>query len=75
MRAESDHVAGVGAGGDAGWVIVGIGVGLWAGRLEYPGVGGGLAGLWASEGASAAVPGGVECGAGTLAGHHALPVA
>ena len=75
MGAEGDQIVSFGASSDAGGVIIGIGVGLGACGLEDLGIDGGLAGLWASIGAGAAVLGGVESGASALAGHHALVVA
>ncbi|RDY03024.1 hypothetical protein CR513_13447, partial [Mucuna pruriens] len=72
MRTESDQIVSFSASSDAGRVIIGIGVGLGARSLEDPGIHRGLAGLWASVGPGAAVPRGVKCGAGALAGHHAL---
>ena len=74
VRAEGDQIVGPSASGNAGRVIVGVGVGLGACSLEDPGVGGGLAGLWASIGTRAAIPRGIESGASTPAGHHALLV-
>jgi len=75
MRAESEQIVSFGASGDAGGVIVGVGVGFRACGLENLGINGGLAGLRASVRARAAVLGGVESGAGALACNHALVVA
>lgn len=74
VRAESEQVATAGAGGDAGGVVVSIRVGLRACSLEDPRIGSGLARLRVPEGAGAAVAGGVEGEARTLARHHALLV-
>lgn len=75
MRAESEQIVSFGASGDAGGVVVGVGIGLGASGLEDLRINRGLAGLRASVGARAAVLGRVESGAGALAGHHALVVA
>jgi len=75
MGAESEQIVSFGASGDAGGVVIGVGVGFGACGFEDLRINGGLAGLRASVGARAAVLGGVEGGAGALAGHHALVVA
>lgn len=72
--AEGDQIAGFSAGGDAGGVIISIGISLRAGGLEDPGVCGGLAGLWGSVASGTAIPGGIESRASTLAGHDSLVV-
>jgi len=71
VGAESDQIVALGAGSNAGGVIVGVRVGARASRLEDPGVGRGLARLRCSEAARAAVPWRVEGGACTLTCHSA----
>lgn len=56
VRAEGDHVVAPRAGGNAGRVVICIGVRPRACRLEYPGVCRGLAGLRRPEAPGAAVP-------------------
>jgi hypothetical protein len=76
VGAEGDDVGRAGgAGEDGGWVVVGVGVGLGARRLEEPRVGRGLALLGAPELPRAAVLRRAVGGAGAAAPHDAVPVA
>lgn len=74
VRAEGDDVVPPRAGRDARGVVVRVGVGLGAGRLEDLRVGRRLAGLWVPKAPRAAVPRRVEREAGALAGHDTVVV-
>lgn len=74
MRAESEQVTTAGTSWNAGGIIVSIRVRLRARHFKNPGICCGLARLRVSEIARAAVPGGVERKASTLARYHSLLV-
>lgn len=73
MGAESDQIVSAGASGNAGGIIVSIGISLGTSGLENLGIRGRLARLRAPEATRAAVPRRVESRASTFASHHFIP--